>query len=320
MVKLLLLPLMGVLLLSYSGGYGLSLPDKSNGNSVHGKSVTLAFRDATEKFARESLGLHSAQSKENDFPADGGVLGSVVEGSDSLLHETRVDEGENDDSSELDDLFDDDSSELDDLFDDDIVDNFANIPFEDLSDEDLEELLALDDEIFLGEADEHEALKLLLEEHVHPLYAPGTNSLRRKKRFIPLLAGVLGRVALGATRAISTVGRVAIPRAVAQPAFNTAARSFFRGVTRNGLTRSGQRLTRHYTRPGDYNRALQDFRGFRLDNVKPIGGSNGISGQTGTMGNLKFTVRNGSSARSGNRPTLEVRSHEGTLVRKVRYD
>lgn len=93
-------------------------------------------------------------------------------------------------------------------------------------------------------------------------------------------------------------------------------RTLFGGFSRGGTTRSGSRITRHYDRPGSYQDAVQDFNRLRPDNVKAFKG--GINGRTGTMGKYRVTVRDGSSGNS--RPTLEIRSHGGDMVRKFRYN
>ncbi|XP_059154570.1 uncharacterized protein LOC131940044 [Physella acuta] len=96
-----------------------------------------------------------------------------------------------------------------------------------------------------------------------------------------------------------------------------AGRSLFKGSTAGRVSTSGSRVTRQYQRSGNYNDALRDFNKFRPDNVKSFGGK--ISGKTGTVGNHRITVRNGSS---NGRPTLEIRSPKGKgeFVRKFRYN
>ncbi|XP_070180347.1 uncharacterized protein [Littorina saxatilis] len=201
------------------------------------------------------------------------------------------------------------NDELGENVDDGIVDNFAKIPFEDLSDEDLEVLLLLDDAKFLRQADEHIVIKLLQEQH-QALYASGQHGLRRKKRFLGLglLFGVLGKLVLGAKAAVVYTA-ANIPSIATTYALSTVAENFFSGMVRSDTTRSEQHITQLYIRTGNYTVALQDFQNFRLDNVRSIS-----NGETGTMEDLRFTVQN------GNPPTLKVRSHDGTLVREVRYE
>merc|ERR1711874_133420 len=97
-----------------------------------------------------------------------------------------------------------------------------------------------------------------------------------------------------------------------------AARALFRGSARTRVSKSGSRVTSQYNRPGSYQDAVKDF-----ERLQPRGQSsfNGrISGRTGTVGNHRVTVRDGSS---GGQPTLEIRSPRpdgSTTVRKFRYD
>jgi len=115
----------------------------------------------------------------------------------------------------------------------------------------------------------------------------------RKKRVAPLV-GIAARVAF------------------------SAARSLFRGSARGALSRSGSRVTQQYTRSGGFNNAMRDFNRFGAQNQKSISGK--FQGRTGTVGNHRVTVRNGSS---GGSPTLEIRSPRpggSTYVRKFRYN
>ena len=97
------------------------------------------------------------------------------------------------------------------------------------------------------------------------------------------------------------------------------ATAIFRKFARDGVTRSGSRLTKHYSRPGNYGDAKRDFNSLSPSNPKSFSGGNGISGETGTVGRHRVTVRDGSSG-PNSRPTLEVRSKGGDVVRKFRYD
>ena len=132
--------------------------------------------------------------------------------------------------------------------------------------------------------DEHVAKKLVQDKLA--LYSQGPR-LRRKR-----IAPLVGRAAFAVGRAL------------------------FRRFARGRVTRSGSRVTRHYSRPGNYQDAVRDFNSLRPDNVRTFQGR--ISGRTGTVGRHRVTVRDGSSGNS--RPTLEVRSHDGQLVRKFRYN
>ncbi|BFZ07223.1 hypothetical protein BsWGS_10262 [Bradybaena similaris] len=99
----------------------------------------------------------------------------------------------------------------------------------------------------------------------------------------------------------------------------SAGRNLFRGAVRAPKpTVSGNRVTQQYTRPGNYGDAVRDFNRFQPDNVKSFN-KNGISGQTGTVGQHRFTVRDGSKQGS---PTLEIRSPRptGERIRKFRYN
>ena len=141
--------------------------------------------------------------------------------------------------------------------------------------------------------DEHVA-KQLLRENLSLYSRPGPHGQPlRRKRIAPLVG-----------RAVFAVGR-----------------AVFRSFTRGRATRSGSRLTQHYGRRGSYSDATRDFQRLRPDNVRSFGnrGGGGISGRTGTMGNgHRVTVRDGS--RGNSRPTLEIRSHQGSMVRKFRYN
>ncbi|BFZ07225.1 hypothetical protein BsWGS_10264 [Bradybaena similaris] len=99
----------------------------------------------------------------------------------------------------------------------------------------------------------------------------------------------------------------------------TAGRALFRGAARAPKpTVSGTRVTQSYTKSGGYNSAVRDFNRFKPDNLRPIN-KNGVTGQTGTIGNHRITVRDYSKQGS---PTLEIRSprQDGTeFVRKFRY-
>ncbi|XP_059154502.1 uncharacterized protein LOC131939984 [Physella acuta] len=95
-----------------------------------------------------------------------------------------------------------------------------------------------------------------------------------------------------------------------------AGRALFTGSRAGRVTSSGSRITRQYDRPGNYNDAVRDFNRFNPQNQGTFSGP--INGRTGTVGNHKITVRDGSSNGS---PTLEIRSPkgDGTFVRKFRY-
>ncbi|CAL1548162.1 unnamed protein product [Lymnaea stagnalis] len=85
------------------------------------------------------------------------------------------------------------------------------------------------------------------------------------------------------------------------------------------VTTSGSHVTRQYARPGNYKDAVRDFNRFLPDGARTFYGANGISGQTGTVGNHRVTVRNG---RSNESPTLEIRSPKtnGDFVRTFTYE
>ena len=97
----------------------------------------------------------------------------------------------------------------------------------------------------------------------------------------------------------------------------SVGRAFFDSFSRGKIIRSGSRVIRHYSRRGDYRDAARDFDRLKLDNVKPLQAGDG-TGRTGTIGNHRVTVRDGSSG-SGSRPTLEIVSHGGSLVRQFHY-
>ncbi|PVD20347.1 hypothetical protein C0Q70_18501 [Pomacea canaliculata] len=188
------------------------------------------------------------------------------------------------------DISDDSEEEEDDEAVRDEHDVLAGFPLDDLDDDGLQALLDIDDEIFYDQAGEHVTKKMLLEDRKvnrgSSLGAPG--ALSRRKRIAPLVA----RAAL------------------------IGARALFRSFARSGVTRSGARVTRHYNGRGNYGDAVRHFQNLRPNNVRSFQ-SGRISGQTGTIGNHRVTVRNGSSS---GRPTLEVRSHNGQVVRKFRFN
>ncbi|XP_076451540.1 uncharacterized protein LOC143287438 [Babylonia areolata] len=161
----------------------------------------------------------------------------------------------------------------------------VDFPVSQMDDEELRLFLGLEERIFWGEADEHVALQLLREKR--SLFTKGGGLLRRK-RIAPLIA-----------RAAFAV-----------------ARGLARRFVRSGITRSGSRVTRHYTGSGRYGDAVRDFNRMRPTDVRSFNGR--ISGRTGRLGNHRVTVRDGS--RGNSRPTLEIRSHGGDLVRKFRYN
>ncbi|XP_035825167.1 uncharacterized protein LOC101864455 [Aplysia californica] len=97
-----------------------------------------------------------------------------------------------------------------------------------------------------------------------------------------------------------------------------AGRALFTGARRFRTTFSGARRTTQYVKKGGMNNARRDFNRFNPSNRKPINGR--YKGETGTVGNHRVTVRNGSS---DGRSTLEIRSPKEngrTNVRKFRYD
>ena len=98
---------------------------------------------------------------------------------------------------------------------------------------------------------------------------------------------------------------------------SSVGRAFFDSFSRGKIIRRGSRVIRHYSRRGRYQDAARDFDRLKLDNVKPLQAGDG-TGRTGTIGNHRVTVRDGSSG-SGSRPTLEIISHGGSLVRKFHY-
>lgn len=223
--------------------------------------------------------------------------------SDSFGSDSSSDSSESDSSSASVDTYDkdigaevvevltgDDDDDADDFADDDeLTDDGVNMPVMDLTDQEVVSYLDLEDRIFIATVDEFVARKLIAERK--SLLSQGEHA--RRKRIAPLIG-----------RAAWTVGR-----------------SLFRRFASRGATPSGSRLTRHYTGRGNYNTAVRDFNRMRLDNVQPIRNSR-FNGYSGTLGpnRHRVTVRDGSSPRSGNRPTLEIRSHNGNLVRKLRYD
>ncbi|KAL8587319.1 hypothetical protein ACOMHN_045566 [Nucella lapillus] len=161
----------------------------------------------------------------------------------------------------------------------------VGFPLASMSEETLVPYMNLEDKILLSQADEHVGFKLLKEQRSKK---GGDQPLRRKR-----IAPIVGRVVFAAGRAL------------------------FRRFARKDITRSGSRVTRHYSGSGRYSDAVRDFNRLRPDNVRSF--SNGrISGRTGTMGRHRVTVRDGSSGNS--RPTLEIRSHGGSVVRKFRYN
>ncbi|KAL8563772.1 hypothetical protein ACOMHN_058287 [Nucella lapillus] len=215
------------------------------------------------------------------------TAGPASEDDDTIVEEI-VDELADDSivKEVVDELADDDMVEKELTEDEKDLGDPVEFPLKDMDDEELKEYLKLEDQIFLGEADEHVAFQLLKEKRA--LHTKGGNLLRRK-RIAPL---------------------------VARAAF-AVARGLARRFARSGVTRSGSRVTRHYNGRGSYGDAVRDFNRMRPNNVR--GFDNGrISGQTGTIGRHRVTVRNGSSGNS--RPTLEVRSHGGSMVRKFRYN
>lgn len=186
----------------------------------------------------------------------------------------------------VDDLADDKEIENELTDEEKAVGNHIEFPLDQMDDEELKLYLALEEQIFHGQADEHVAFQLLKEKQ--SLYTKGGDRLRRK-RIAPLLA------------------RAAI----------IAARGLARRFARTGITRSGSRVTRHYNGRGTYSDAMRDFNRMRPTNVRSFSGR--ISGRTGTMGPHRVTVRDGSSG-PNSRPTMEIRSHGGDLVRKFRYN
>lgn len=185
------------------------------------------------------------------------------------------------DEDEIDDMLDEDEKE------DGDGDEMTGFPLDDLDEDGLEALMEAENDILVRQTEVHVAKKLYLE--AESLYT-GKGGLRRRKRIAPLV----GRLAFGVGRAL------------------------FRSFSRGRLSRSGSRLTQQYHRRGNFQDAVRDFNRLRPDNVRPIQGGR-ISGQTGTMGRHRVTVRDGSSG-PNSRPTLEIRSHGGDMVRKFRYE
>ncbi|XP_076448426.1 uncharacterized protein LOC143285098 [Babylonia areolata] len=166
------------------------------------------------------------------------------------------------------------------------IGDHIEFPVNEMDDEELKLYLALEERIFLGQADEHVAFQILKEKR--SLYTKKGGNLVRRKRIAPLVA----RVAFGVARSLAS------------------------RFARSGITRSGTRVTRHYNGRGSFSDAVRDFNRMRPSNVRSFNGK--ISGQTGTLGRHRVTVRDGSKGNS--RPTLEIRSHGGDLVRKFRYN
>ncbi|CAG5132043.1 unnamed protein product [Candidula unifasciata] len=99
----------------------------------------------------------------------------------------------------------------------------------------------------------------------------------------------------------------------------SAGRNLFNGAVRAPKTTvSGKRVTQEYNKPGNFEDAVRSFNQFRPDDVTSFS-KNGISGQTGTVGPHRFTVRDGSKQGS---PTVEIRSPRpnGEHVRKIRFN
>ncbi|KAK6174463.1 hypothetical protein SNE40_017734 [Patella caerulea] len=178
----------------------------------------------------------------------------------------------------------------------DIVDDNDNTPrkfdgidLDLLTEDELEALMEAEDKKFAGELDVYIGANELNEKYANKKGA-------RPKRWVPLaIAG--GRIAFAAGRA------------------------FLSRYARNGITRSGARITKHYSRPGNYFTGLREFKKLNPTGVKRIGGSK-FNGWTGTTGNYRVTVRSGSKGTSGanGSPTLSVSSKGGDLVRKFRFD
>ncbi|XP_059154449.1 uncharacterized protein LOC131939931 [Physella acuta] len=152
------------------------------------------------------------------------------------------------------------------------------------------------------------ALKDLTRDELHDLMEDVDNRVMAE---LDILVGKLD-ILKRKSRVRDTRQKRQLPRLVFE-----AARALFRGSTAGRVTSSGARVTRQYQRPGNYQDAVRDFNRFSPINVKTFNGK--VSGQTGTMGNHRITVRNGSSNGS---PTLEIRSPKGNgeFVRKFRYN
>ncbi|KAK6174462.1 hypothetical protein SNE40_017733 [Patella caerulea] len=167
---------------------------------------------------------------------------------------------------------------------------FDGIDLDLLTQDELEALMEAEDEKFTGELD------IYLGANAINKRSRDDSKVARPKRWVPLaIAG--GRIAFAAGRA------------------------FLSRYARNGITRSGARITKHYSRPGNYFTGLREFKKLNPTGVKRIGGSK-FNGWTGTSGNYRVTVRSGSKGTTGanGSPTLSISSKGGDLVRKFRFD
>lgn len=102
-------------------------------------------------------------------------------------------------------------------------------------------------------------------------------------------------------------------------AAQTIGRLLFGKFGRTHSTKSGSRVTQHYSGKGNYQTAVEDFHSMNPTNVRPFN-SGKISGQTGKVGDYRVTVRDGST-KGDSRPTLSVHNdRKPGRDRKFRYN
>nr|XP_022304246.1 uncharacterized protein LOC111111518 [Crassostrea virginica] len=98
-----------------------------------------------------------------------------------------------------------------------------------------------------------------------------------------------------------------------------AARRLYKSVfsTKPKITQSGNRITKHFSKPGNYETALNDFESFFPTDIQIID-KNGQEGFYGDIldGEYTLTVRKTSS---NGQPTLQLIPRNGFVFRKLRY-
>ncbi|XP_078321482.1 uncharacterized protein LOC144621689 [Crassostrea virginica] len=99
----------------------------------------------------------------------------------------------------------------------------------------------------------------------------------------------------------------------------SAARSLFKSLfsTKPKITQSGNRITKHFSKPGDYVTAVKDFELFKPADIQIIN-KNGQEGFYGDILDEKYTLTVRKTSSNG-QPTLQLTPKKGDVCRKLRY-
>ncbi|XP_078320922.1 uncharacterized protein LOC144621478 [Crassostrea virginica] len=99
----------------------------------------------------------------------------------------------------------------------------------------------------------------------------------------------------------------------------SAARSLFKSLfsTKPKITKSGNRITKHFSKPGDYETAVKDFELFKPADIRIID-KNGQEGFYGDLLDGKYTLTVRKTSSNG-QPTLQLIPRNGIVFRKLRY-